>query len=226
MATREDTFIEAAGTPALTAHTPTGTNAGTAWTQEIISGSAFQRVDSANDYAEADSIEVNNRHLYTLQPDPAVSEYDVLLTAAGVSVATTAPLGLIARMTDASNMYGAATYRASDAADKKIWKMVATVVTELASGDAGVTAGDVFKFEIRDATKKLFQGATERLSTSDNALTSPGRAGFFQGNVFVAADDINSNWKIDDFSYVEVSGGGGATQPPRTIHQEILRRAA
>ncbi len=85
---------------------------------------------------------------------------------------------LIARFTDTSNYYGAGTYGPGSSADLKIFKKVAGVVTELAtSGDDDTTNGDAFKFEIKDATKKLFREATEKLSTTDNALTFAGRTG-------------------------------------------------
>ena len=212
MATREDTFVEVAIDTSLILHLPTGANAGSGWTAEEVTGTAIQRVDAANDYCESSADEGNDRHLYTLQPDPAGVEYDVQATLSGIAGSPSLPWFLIARLTDASNYYSAGSYNAGSAADKKIFKKVAGTVAEIASGDNGLTAGDTIKFEVRDAAKKLFHNGSEIISSADNALTSAGRAGFGVGNAWVATDDIEQDWKSDNFFYTEVAAAASAAK--------------
>ncbi len=200
-----DTFTEAADT-ALTAHTP---DTGSGWTKEEAAGTTnVMNVSGANDNAVASGATNSARLVYSAQPNPSVVEYDIEVTLPGI--ATGAGGGddvaaLLARFADTSNYYTAGTYGATSAADKKIKKTVAGVVTELATGDNGLTAGDTLKFQVRDAAKKLFHNGVEILSTADNALTAAGKAGFALGNVWVATDDLVITYTLDNFSVTEVA---------------------
>jgi hypothetical protein len=217
-----DDFTEATTNVALTAHTPTGAGAGTGWTQEEITGVITQRVNFTVDRAEATALEANDRNIYTLQPNPTGAEYDVQMTLATVSTVATSPIFLVARLTDASNYYSAGTYRSADAADKKIFKTVAGVITELASGDSGIANGDVLLFQVRNVTKKFFKGGVEQLSTTDNVLTSPGRVGYGMGSAWAVSGDIGAEWQLDNFSFTEVASA--VQDPPDwTIHRTRMR---
>src|SRR5262245_15971523 len=178
MASRGDTFVEVSSNTTLASHTPTGTDAGTGWSLEEQTGTTLERVNATNDQAESDGNENNQRHLYTLQPNPAVAEYDTVITLNAVTSTSTNFAGLIARLTDASNYYGAGCYGASAAADKKLFKVVAGTRTELASGDSGNAAGDVLKLEIRNNSQKFYKNGGLELSATDTALTSAGRTGY------------------------------------------------
>ena len=102
------------------------------------------------------------RTLYTSRPNPATVEYDLQISwKTGAPASTDDPFFLLARMLDVSNYYSAGGYQAANTADVRIFKTVAGVKTQLASGDRGNVAGDVFKFEVRDATKKLFVNGAE-----------------------------------------------------------------
>ena len=82
---------------------------------------------------------------------------------------------------------------------------MAGTVTELASGDSGIAVNDVLMFEIRDATKKLYKNGSEELSTTDNALTSAGKAGVGLGNLFISNNDIALEWQLDDFKVTDLA---------------------
>lgn len=224
MATRGDTFVEAANVD-LDAHTPTGANAGTGWTEEEQTGSPVMRVLAANDYVSSSATVADVRNLYTLQPDPVTADIDVQFEMTEVTFgADVRALYLVARFVDAANYYGALTYRANAAADKKIFKRIGGTPTELASGDAGLAVGDVIKFELRGTTLKLYVDGVEILSVTDSALTAAGKAGVGSGNGFVSTDDIGP-FGFKAFQYVEVAAAGGSIPfPPVRMPAALLGR--
>ncbi|MDO8631171.1 MAG: hypothetical protein Q7R41_11825 [Phycisphaerales bacterium] len=207
----EDTFTEAVNTD-LSAHTPSPT--GTSWTLLVQDTTLVLRVLAASDTVAASSTDTTGGLAYTAQPAASTPEYDVQADIAAVATSSEDSWILLARVVDADNMYGIGIYPNAAAANMKMWKQVANVVTELASGDFDVTAGDTMKFEIRDAAKKLYQNGVERLSTADNALTAAGSGGIAVGRIFVAVDDIRLNIpSFDNFIITEVEAGGGEPAP-------------
>jgi len=209
-----DTFTEAADTN-LVNHVP---DTGTGWTEEENTTTAIQKVIAASDIVRADAAKNSQRHIYSAQPNPSTVEYDIAATLKAVNTGSGGSDDswfFVARFTDTSNFYSAGTYGGAAAADKKIFKEVAGVITELASGDNGLAANDTLEFRVRDATKKLFHNGVEVLSTTDNALTSAGRAGFGLGNEWVSTDDITTLYEADNFSVTEVGGVG--QKPRRTL---------
>ena len=56
-------------------------------------------------------------------------------------------------------------------------KMEGGVVTTLGTIDVTIAAGDTFKLEITDATKKIYHNGIEVISSTDNALTAAGNWG-------------------------------------------------
>ena len=124
-------------------------------------------------------------------------------------------------------MYGIGIYPNAAAANMKIWKKVADIVTELASGDFDITAGDTIKFEVRNASKKLYQNGVERLTTADNELTSAGSGGVGVGSIFISTNDMGINIpSFDNFIITEVTGGGdpeGSLTGGKLIRGGLLR---
>ena len=193
----------------LTAHTPTPTGDG--WTEEVRTGSRYQRIRTADDEALSNAGENSDRHIYTAQPNSTGAEYDVEAQLNGVpgGAGTDDPWFLVARLTGTGDYYSAGVYPNAPAADKKIFKTVGGTPTELASGamSAEIAANDILMFEVRDATKKLYKNAAEELSTANNDITASGRAGFGLGNAWISTDDISTSWKTDNFEIDEVAGG-------------------
>jgi hypothetical protein len=191
-----DTFTVGVNT-ALTSHTPTPT--GTGYTEESDPSSLNFTVLAASGRTELDANGSNTHILISSQPNPTIPEYDIeLTTVRAATVNSGRSLSIVARYADTDNLYGGFT-RPASAADKKIYKKVAGVVTELASGDSDIADDDTYKFEIRDATKKLFHKGSEILSTTDNAITAAGKVGWTMGNIFVGGNDPNSGWAIDNY---------------------------
>jgi hypothetical protein len=220
MATREDTFTEEA-TVNLEDHTPTGSPAGTGWTLAEQTGTRFLRILLTNDFVKANSGELNDRYLATMQPNPSVDEYDVEAQLLDIDTNGAKPFFLLARYTDTNNYYSGGLYDANDA---QIYKKVSGTVTNIASEAATWLDNDVIKFEIRDATKKVFENAVEVASTTDNALTASGQVGMGVGNAWVASDDISSVWEIDNFSYTEAAAAVSSLTPQRSRSQQALLR--
>jgi hypothetical protein len=193
-----DSFTEAADT-ALASHVP---DVGTGWVIEVNPSSVTPQVVGADDNLQVTPATANTTLIVTSRPNPTAAEYDVQFTLAAWGSSIDDPVWLVARFADASNYYAGGTYPGGAAADKKLVKCVAGVKTELASGDAGQVNGDVFKLEVRDGSKKLFQNGVEVLSTTDNALTAAGSAGIGWGSLGTASNDDTPSLtsRLDDYS--------------------------
>ena len=203
MATVADTFVEAAGTPALTAHTPTGTDAGTSWVEDEKTGVRILTVASATDRVVADGNEEDDRQFCSIRPSPTVADYEGSITLTTVNGTDTAPFALYARWADTSNYYTGGAYRAAAAADSKIFKKVAGTVTELASGDTAWANGAIMSFSVSGTTLDLQENGTSVISVTDSALSAAGSTGIAIGNFWVSTDNISTGWVVDDYSYVE-----------------------
>ena len=206
----QDAFTVGADTD-LKNHTPT--DVGTGYTEiENTTIAAFWQVNAAADRLHSSGIDSSDRFLYTAQGTYTSAEYDVQIGINNQAGADD-PLWLLGRVTDTSNYYGAAFY-ANVGTDIYIIKNVADTVTDLASADTDFNgnnwAGTTIKFEIRDATKKIFAddggGMTELLSDPDNAITAVGEAGLALGNIRFATDDV-ALWRCDDFLVTEAAVG-------------------
>ena len=193
-----DTFTGTNGTD-LPDHTP---DTGTGWTEEEKTGTQVLEIFSGK--CEASNAEADDRATYSAQPDPTVVEYDVEFVFYQASGVNDEPSHLFARFTDTSNYYLATVYSDGQTDDYKLNKTVTGSFTELASLDeAIIIGGETIKLQVRDATKKVFNGETEKLTSTDNALTSAGKAGISVGNTLVSTDDIDFTQNIDDFKVTE-----------------------
>lgn len=198
-----DAFNEASDTN-LVSHTP---DTGTGWTVPYDPDTTIPKV-----LASADVCTITTNHNTTSCLALATvtlsgSEYDV---ACGVTADAPADdrWGVAGRCTDEDNGYYAG---GSNNVGVGIWKRVAGVETEIArdsSSSADMSAGNTYKLEIRAATKKFFEGATERLSSSDNAITATANGGMWWGNlVDIGHGDVVSTWQLDNFKITTVLSG-------------------
>ena len=211
----EDTFTEGTDV-ALTAHTPSPT--GTSWVVEFNDSASVANVVAATDKATPSGTVGSTGWVYTGRPNPTNAEYDVEVT---IDVnAIDDPIGPVARFTAISDFYALrCSGGTTQTKDIAIYKRVASTNTELATFDGTVVDADAIKFEVRDATKKGYQNATERVSTTDNALTSAGSYGLFWGGdttapnawVFQTGDDVQTGCTGDNFKVTEVDAPGGTT---------------
>ena len=219
----QDEFTEVSNT-ALTAHTPTTT--GTGWTERDRTGLISHQVFGAFDDVAPSSSETDDRVVTTSDPDPTEADVDVEATCSStLGSGSGDAMGFVARYADNSNFYSAGTYQASAGSDKKIFKEVSAVVTELATGDNGLSVGDTFKFELRGTTLKLFHKGVEELSATDSAITAAGSAGIFHGSVWVAGDDKSNLQAWDDYKCTEFAGvaiAGPITQFDSKWHSHYI----
>jgi len=158
-----DTFTESSNTD-ITAHTP---DTGTGWTEEYNTALSTAQVQATNDILEGG--EKTNRvgDVYSAQPNPTVAEYDITFTIKAVDDSGgRKPIGIIARWTDDNNFYYLRmTPTGSDDDDLQLWKYVDGTATQLDSlEDITWAVDDVIKFEVRDATKKVFVNGVEKLT--------------------------------------------------------------
>jgi len=203
-----DTFTESVNT-ILTSHTP---DTGTGWTEIYDSSPTGDdaMIVATEDIVRAGSSVNDVGQAYTAQPAPTGVDQDLSIALNTlISDTGTKPFGLFGRRTDNSNFYHVQILPNAHAeASVKLWKFVSGVDTELGSYDATLAVGDVIKLEIRDATKKVYINGVERISSSDNSLTSVGTWGLYFGNFngAGAGGHLRVDWRLDDFLAEEPSG--------------------
>jgi hypothetical protein len=202
-----DTFTVAADTE-LTLRAP---DVGTAW---VKVGSVNLSAIATTDNVASPSGSVNTAAHYLSSPDPTSAEYDVGFTFSTIGSGTVRPVYAFARYVDANNYYVAGTYVGGAANDKRIFKKVAGVVTELAAADTNTTAGDIYRFECRNTAKRLLRNGTQVLTSNDDAITAIGSAGFGMGNAWSAADGPLSSHRLDNYLVDEVAAAVTRRGPP------------
>jgi len=215
MATVHDTFTDGSGQVSLTSHTPD--TDGTSWVEEINTGSTLE-VDcfGSSGYAGPDNYANTYEVVVTSRPDPSSAEYDITAELSGVegsSESGSKPWGLVARFDGTEDDAYIFQLMPDSYAENayKIFKRVGGTDTELASVDGATVVGDVFKFEIRDASKKVYKNSTEILSTSDNTITDAGSAGMGWGDYFPNGDHVRTDYQVTEYSVEEVSSSSPVT---------------
>lgn len=228
-ATYTDEFTEAA-TIDLTAHTA-APSSGT-WTEIADSFDTLDLQAQSSDVVSAET-RGNHQTVNIVSWTPAGAEYDVSMTVtqASTSGAATDTFCLLGRVTPGADNNGASvgtadvddTYyyacHVSTTTDIIIGKVVTGTPTNLASASCGIVATDVVTFAIRNASKKVqvdgvdCSGAT----TSDNTITAAGSVGLACGSVQNAGDDCHSSTDYDNFTLVDVAGGGGGNPVRRRM---------
>lgn len=200
-----DSFTEAANTP-LTSHTP---ETGTGWVEVFnTTGTGYLVVTAATDSVGA-SADINSSGAgCRSNPSPSSAEYDVQATMSadeGAAETGTKPTGFFFRWIDNDNSYFLFHYPNAHANNaENLYKRVGGTNTLLASVDVTEAAGNVYKLEVRDATKKLYINGSEVLSTSDNALTGAGACGLFVGGAFGITGHFRTPYQWDNYSVNEV----------------------
>lgn len=191
MANANDTFTAGAD-QSLVDHT---SDSGHTWTKDF--GNVLT-VNAAGDYIS--NTAPTNSSRYSLGVTPASAEYDV---QADVVSTIEWSGGVVGRIDEVASDRYTAVYENSD------WKLVkvdAGVATTLATftGDSTNGVTRTVKLELRDATKKVYVGGIERISSTDNAVTAAGKPGiYWDGNSTGTQMD---NWSSTDF--VAATGWG------------------
>ena len=193
-----DSFTEAVDTD-LTAHTP---DTGIAWTElyDASTAGTDATIDAALDVVRAGSDENGVAQGYTAGPAPTGVDQSISFTLSAIDTTSgTEPIGVFGRTTGTNDSYYLQILPNANSEDSlKLFKAIGGVPTELGTIDVTIAAGDTFKLEITDATKKVYHNGTEVISSTDNAVTAAGTWGFYIGGT-ATGGDMSAAWHIDDF---------------------------
>ena len=220
-----DDFMEAGANVLLTAHTA---DPDLSWLEVEKTGVSAQVTEADNSFAKGDTSESSDRHAYILNTTPVDAEYDIEIFFAegtGPSASSDDPVYILARWADADNFYFGGSYSPSNAADKVLFKEVATTVTELNTSDAGAADGNhLLRFEVLDATKRIFWNSVQVCTSTDNAITAKGQVGYGVGNFAAADDDISVSWDVGIFIFPDAPDApvaAGAAPPWKSMTQQM-----
>jgi hypothetical protein len=210
-----DTFTDTNGT-VLSAHTG---ETGATWTRHTnatYSGQTFTIQANRTYFSSASGIGA-----YYASGVPAGVEYDV----AGVLRCLTNVAGAILAVTGRFSTAADTMYRAGFAQGTgwTMSKSVAGVSTSLGTDTTdgtSLTINTSYSIELRitDATKKLFVGGAERLSSADNAVTAAGRVGV-RGFGAIAT---TTGYHLDSITATDAAVAGGTI--PRVMYSYRARR--
>lgn len=199
-----DNFDDTEGT-LLQSHTPSG---GGSWTKH----------SAATCDAEIASNRVRNggsgqKAVYYHSADPASAEYDVegdLYRADSSDGDRDA--GVAGRMdTTDETFYNAFASIYPGFNGYYLDKAVSGTYTRLGSYETSISASSTtaVKLELRDAAKKVYVAGTERISSSDNAITATGKAGLRIYHAGLASDTTGVH--MDNLDRTDVSSGTNGT---------------
>lgn len=203
----DDVFTDSNRT-GLGSHTETG--AGGGWSAHSSWGSKAEIYSNQVRSSNAGSVQSG----FYNGASPAGVEYDVQADIiAGDDSSTDRVTGIWGRVSTSANTL----YRAHiNGSTVYLQKVEAGSETTLDSWGTSWAASDTFaiKLEIRDATKKVYVGGTERCTSSDNSITAAGKAGL------QVRGRSGGDWRIDNFLASDAAGGGTtAEQVPSGLIQ-------
>lgn len=208
----QDTFTEASATN-LTSHTG---EVGASWTEHTSYTSGNCVVHPTNNQCGADAV----TGCCYASGVPSVAEYDVEFDAYRENGTSQDDSGVCARVdTSADTMY-VVYYKNHGVRNAYLGKLVSGSFTQL--GVYTVTlpedSDDTWTLQIRDATKKLFEGANERISSTDNAITAAGRVGVRFATAVTT--DTSQGVKISRIEVDDLQSSGDYT-PPQGLNQNL-----
>lgn len=205
----EDAFTNSNGT-AITAHLPTV--AGAKWA-ETLEGAGGGSCQIQSNKAELVYTEGSGDR-FSLVRNRLTAETPAYYVQAGLNVGNgtgvnALDVGVTARMVDANNFYLAVLHAGGLV---ELFKRVSGTYTSLGTFSSGSNTGTI-KLQVTDAAKKVFVDGTERISSSDNALTSAGAPGFwFKANATTTSDDPD----VENLVAAYVQNVAAPPAPPAT----------
>lgn len=209
MAFVDDTFTDAENT-LVQNHTG---EIGATWTKHSGSGTDA-KVTNANRVIASAS---DQRAIYYASGVPANAEYDVegsirAVTNDGIDE----DISVAGRMSTTATTFYFAENNPLGTDAWYLYKVVSGTFTSLGSYAQTLTAGNSYtvKLEIRDAAKKVYVDTVERISSTDNAITAAGRAGFYLWRDLVASN--TTGFHLDSITASDV-GGAGPTYVQTTL---------
>lgn len=219
MASYVDHFTDTDNTN-LASHTP---DSGGSWTEvEDSAGTNGFEVQGTNQVTTEVAGSAGDRVVYSVSWTPASNEYDVGIKVDAYTASNAAERYILGRLTGAASFYGLGFIRLNANPDVKLIKVTAGPTRSLiGSANIGLqAAGDIWKFEIRSASKKgyLNQGAgySEVVSnTLDDDITDVGLAGLGAGAIGDNASATTGSVLAfqDDFTLDDAAGGASLSIP-------------
>lgn len=193
-----DTFTEAT-TIELSTHTG---ETGATWTEHGNYTGGNANIDATGDRVYTTTASTAS---YYASGTPAGAEYDIECDLY-VHSNDVGSAGLAARVVTTENTMYFVRYNQSGAI-WQLYKFEDDTAALLDSSTQTLTVAQTYaiKFEIRDATKKLFVDDVEVLSTTDNAITGAGLVGIRSAG----ARSATTGYHLDNF--VATDAGGAAT---------------
>ena len=194
-----DTFTEGPNNTLIT-HVP---DVGTSWAEVENTSATFLEMLQTADQVHPDAVGANGTRIIAIvDPGPGVVSCTVEATLGnsppGSSFATCG-FGLIIGYTDNNNYYIAGVFPGASGADKKIYKKVAGVTTELASGDNGTLNGDIITFSRIGTQLILAHNGSTLLNVTDGSLVSAGKCGMAFGTILGGNGGPHDSWRITLF---------------------------
>ena len=147
---------------------------------------------------------------YIHSATPGAAEYEIQVDVYRATNSLTGDVALSGRTDPSATTYYLARFvRDSDTCD--LYKAVAGAFSLLVSG-VSVTppasgGSKALKLRCYDATKKIYWDGSEIGSSSDNAITATGKAGFWLDSGTDVADNT-TGLHLDNFTATDTTGGG------------------
>lgn len=205
-----DTFTEASDT-ALESHTASG---GGTWAKHVNFATGAT-VLGATDRVEGTSSSATS--IYYHSATPPVAEYDVTVTVnmkSGYGDSLSPHNGIIARVDTSATTFYQVYFNSSAATDTlELLVTNAGASTTLGTYTWSPTANTDYtiRFEVKDATKKVFLNGTERISSVNNDVTAAGKIGI----------RCRSYGRVDNYSVTYVASDAPMRKSHRFAHMMV-----
>ena len=213
----EDNFTDTDGT-ALTSHTP---DDGGSWTKHTLAGSGSWDIRS-NRIRSTGSTGTDAHFYHSGTPDSAEYDVEADIVRLGSTTPSATP-GVTGRHSTSAETFYFARYNASPTFVWQLFKRVSGTFTLLGSYSQSFSVGQsrTVKLEIRDTAKKVYIDGTERISSTDNAITAAGKAGIRDNT----GQATTTGYHIDNYVATDLSSSG-TNPPPHPIAAGVRRGIA
>lgn len=203
MAIAGDTFVEGSDVD-LSAHTPTGANAGTSW-DVLISGGNIDVIAASDNAHDAAS---NNGNRYRMTNDLGFDEMDVQADVAFISAGALTFPGVVGRVPNSGTGTAGVEFIFDVSAGG--WIIDDNSGTSELLSESTPVGAKVYKLTIRANDMRGMVDGVEKVSIASNAKTTNTRSGIILGNFAGGAVDRMS---ADNFigTGVDTSASGQPT---------------
>ncbi len=222
MTTVFDDTVTLGTTTAIGSHTPDVTGTGYTILDDVSTGQL--EAEATTDVIRASATGTGIALVQCdLDPSTDLTDCQIDVNVAGAPAAGHAT-GLFLRYQDANNYYYALALRFNITTDKRIYEVVAGSASQLATGDAGLTAGGYFEFLSSGSTLEIWSSntgsrpASATVSTTDTSISSAGKVGMLWGDP-AGSFAYGTSAAFQRITVVSNdAAGGGGTIVPQVFH--------